>query len=281
MLGGIVQTIRSCVGDADLMLIGAAARDLLLQHLHGIDTRRKTNDVDLAFAVADWPAYETMKAALVASGEFEPSKRIHHRLLCKIGLPIDIVPFGGIESPNAEIAWPPDGNDIMSVIGYVEARSAADDILLPGDEPLAVPTLPMFALLKLFAWEDRYRIQPGKDATDLLFVLDNAFRTMGLELLYETAPELLEADDFDVDLAGAWMLGADVRTTIDRFSRRCQAILAKVSTTLEREVDPDGSLTLIGQIHANDPERARLKLIAFGNGVYQVAMLTRKGFGKA
>lgn len=281
MLGGIVQTIRSCVGDVDLMLIGAAARDLLLQHLHGIDTRRKTNDVDLAFAVADWPAYETMKAALVASGEFEPSKRIHHRLLCKIGLPIDIVPFGGIESPNAEIAWPPDGNDIMSVIGYAETRSAADDVLLPGDEPLAVPTLPMFALLKLFAWEDRYRIQPGKDATDLLFVLDNAFRTMGLELLNEIAPELLEADDFDVDLAGAWMLGADVRTTIDRFSRRCQAILAKVSTTLEREVDPDGSLTLIGQLHANDPERARLKLIAFGNGVHQVAMLTRKGFGKA
>ena len=101
---------------------------------------------------------------------------------------------------------------------------------------------------------------------------------MGLEHLNEAAPELLEADDFDVDLAGAWMLGADARTTIDRFSHRCQAILARANTTLEREVDPDGSLTLVGQFHASDPERARLKLIAFGNGLHQVEMLTRVGF---
>lgn len=67
---------------------------------------------------------------------------------------------------------------------------------------------------------------------------------------------------------------------IDLRDREGLRMLGGIVQTI-RSCVGDADLMLIGQLHANDPERARLKLIAFGNGVHQVAMLTRKGFGKA
>lgn len=250
------------------MLVGAAARDLLLQHQHGITPPRKTTDVDFAFAVPDWPAYEALTAKLIVSGLFEPDTKIQHRLRSRIGTAIDIVPFGGVESPEAQIAWPPQGETVMSVIGYTEAKATTEEVILPGNVPLALITIPMLALLKLFAWEDRHRAMPRKDASDLLFVLDNSFHTVGLEQLYKEAPELFEQDDFDSELAGAWLIGFQARTVIDHHSNRGQDILTRAGKIIERESDANGPLSMIGEVGAIDPERARRKLIAFGNGLH-------------
>jgi hypothetical protein len=42
---------------------------------------------------------------------------------------------------------------------------------------------------------------------------------------------------------------------------------------LARETDPNGSLGLIGEVEARDPERVRRKLGAFGNGLTGVRAL--------
>ena len=81
------------------------------------------------------------------------------------------------------------------------------------------------------------------------------------------APELFDLDDFDSDLAGAWLIGCQARTVIDQHSQRAQAIVTRASMIVAREIDPNGPLSLIGEVEARDPERARRTLGAFGNGL--------------
>lgn len=272
-LSDIVRDIRNHCAGADFMLVGAAARDLWLQHHHGIEPLRKTTDMDFAFAVPDWPAYITLTERLIESGCFKPDERAQHRLRNRVGTMIDILPFGGVESHEAQIVWPPPDETLMSVIGYAEANAATETVMLPGTVPLAVITIPMLALLKLFAWEDRHWAQPRKDASDLLFVLDHSFRMAGLERLHDLAPELFDLDEFDPELAGAWLIGCQARSVIDQHSQRAQAIVTRARMIVARETDPNGPLGLIGEVEARDPERARRKLGAFGNGLTGVRAL--------
>ncbi len=55
-LAMLVRDLRSSAPDADVLLVGAMARDVLLQHASGVDTRRQTKDVDIALLVDDWAA---------------------------------------------------------------------------------------------------------------------------------------------------------------------------------------------------------------------------------
>src|SRR6185295_5180343 len=52
-------------------LCGAMARDILLKHVHGIETGRATSDVDFAVAVKDWEQFEEIKTRLTETGKFE------------------------------------------------------------------------------------------------------------------------------------------------------------------------------------------------------------------
>jgi hypothetical protein len=61
------------------MVVGAAARDLLLYHVYGIPASRATRDVDFAMAVENWDKFRTLPRALLATGEFAPSP-VEHRL---------------------------------------------------------------------------------------------------------------------------------------------------------------------------------------------------------
>ncbi|HVK57053.1 MAG TPA: hypothetical protein VM532_18740 [Burkholderiales bacterium] len=86
------------------MITGALARDLLIFHQHGIDTVRQTEDVDIAFAIEDWETFDALRERLITSGNFQPAGRALHSLRHSNGFPIDLVPFGGIESPARHIA---------------------------------------------------------------------------------------------------------------------------------------------------------------------------------
>jgi hypothetical protein len=57
-------------GETSLLLIGAAARDLLLVHAHGVDPERATEDTDVALAVDGWDDFQRLREALLRSGQF-------------------------------------------------------------------------------------------------------------------------------------------------------------------------------------------------------------------
>jgi predicted nucleotidyltransferase len=102
------------------VIVGAFARDLHLWYGHGIETQRDTEDVDFALAVPDWSAFGLLRTKLIESGRFSSSAAPHH-LRHRNGLPIDLVPFGGVETRDRKIAWPPRGDTMMDVFGFREA----------------------------------------------------------------------------------------------------------------------------------------------------------------
>jgi len=73
-------------------IVGATARDILLQHAHGIHTTRATLDVDIGVFVSDWDQFRTLKEALVLTGKFSPTRQAQ-RLRFDDELLLDIIPY--------------------------------------------------------------------------------------------------------------------------------------------------------------------------------------------
>jgi len=196
-------------------LCGAMARDILLQHVHGIEAGAATADVDFGVAVENWKQFENIKARLTATGRFEPAKTMAQRLYYKIdanstGYPLDLIPFGGVETPPNSIAWPPDRDEVMNVIGYEEALANIVQIQVENEFVVPVISLPGLALLKLFAWTDRGN-RDSKDALDLVTLLRSYHEAGNQDRLYGEELTLLEEVGFDLVAASPRLLGKDVR----------------------------------------------------------------------
>ncbi len=204
-----------------VFLVGAMARIILLENIHGLPPGRATKDLDFAFALDNWDQFTTLKASLLANAKFEESKNVAHRLnFHPDGLEhkykVDLIPFGGIETSPAIIMWPPDMAIMMNVAGFADALAAAVSVeVSPGIE-IAVASLPGIAILKLFAWDDRGKENP-KDAIDLVLLL-RSYNEAGnaASRIYEEARALaaLEATGYDLELAGAWLLGNDAAVMV-------------------------------------------------------------------
>jgi len=167
-LAELVADLRAAAPAWEPFLVGAMARDLLLYYAYKIPVGRATEDVDLGFAVADWREFEALRAALLASTFFEEHGSVVYRIYHRRHGPVDLIPFGGLEHPDGSIAWPPRGDEVMTVVGYREALASAVDVVLPEGQRVLVISLPMLAVLKIIAWSERHTTAPRRDAADLL-----------------------------------------------------------------------------------------------------------------
>lgn len=197
----------------DYFVMGAAARDILLYGVFGFDTGRATRDVDFAVALDSWPQFDLVKARLVETGAFAPDGSTPHRLFYlrgtgQRGHPLDLLPFGGIEQRSTEIAWPPDLSLVMNVAGYREALAAAQEVEVRPGFVVRVASLPGLAILKLFAWADRGADDP-RDALDLATLLRHYGSAGNEDRLFGEELGLLEALNYDLDLASPRLLGRD------------------------------------------------------------------------
>lgn len=197
------------------VVAGAMARDIVLTNVFGIETARATQDVDFAVAVRDWEQFKIIQDRLIATGQFSPSEkivqRIHYRSQKNTATyPVDIIPFRGVEGPGHTVAWPPEMKVIMNVVGYEEVLGTAIRVMVEPELTVPIASLPGLALLKLFAWVDRCHETP-KDAQDFVILL-RAYHMAGNQVrIYEDEIALLEAVDYDLDLASPRLLGKDAR----------------------------------------------------------------------
>lgn len=154
------------------LIVGATARVLVLENVFGLSPGRATRDVDFAVAVDSWERFDGLKGQLVATGYFRASvdqkQRLHFH---PTGIPVDLVPFGGIEGPGHIVAWPPDMAIQLSVVGYDDALRSSLEIALDSGLEVRVASLPGQALLKIQAWADRGAATGGKDAQDLAILM--------------------------------------------------------------------------------------------------------------
>ena len=238
----LVSQVQAATQGAPWFLAGATARDLLLQYGYGIPTGRETRDVDFAVMVETWEIFQTIRGRLIATGDFAEIRDTLHRLESGSGITVDLMPFGAIERPDRTITWPPDRTTVMSVFGFREALSATISVSLPGGMEAPVVSVAGLALLKLAAWVDRRYTSPRKDAHDLALLLRHYLDVGGVERLHSDATHLLDEDDFDYEMAGAWLLGRDMTQLLspDGWQR--------IAGLLEEEANPKGHLGLIGDM---------------------------------
>lgn len=222
---------------ASYFIIGATARDILMTHVFGINAGRATRDVDFAIALEDWHQFEIIKKEFVDRGDFQQAAGEAHRLYYRQSqfgtvYPLDLIPFGRIESAGHNIAWPPDMATVMNVAGYAEALKTAVQVDVGDGLIVNVVSIPALAVLKLLAWNDRGLLDK-KDAQDLFFLLKHYHEAGNIDRLYEEAFSLLESCDHDLELAGAALLGYDIRLIVEETTRK--ALLDVLGDPVKRD----------------------------------------------
>ena len=201
------------------LIVGAAARDIILKHCYGIEPKRMTTDVDIGVSVASWEQFNQLINSLLASGKFSPTSE---RQRFRFGtLLIDIVPFGAVADEHGRISWPPEHEIFMSIVGFKEAYDSSITVRLSSHPELDIkaPTLPGLAIMKIISWKDRYP-ERKKDAEDLLLIMHKYEQAGNFDRLYDEEQELLQEEDFDTRLAGIRLLGRDMAMMADNHAVR-------------------------------------------------------------
>jgi len=267
-LSRLVADVQVVAREHDLLLVGAQARDLLLMHAYRIDTRRATEDVDLAFLVGDWRQFFDLRTRLVESGRFSEHTSTLHKLTHHgVGTSrVDLIPFAGVEDADRHIAWPPDGAVVMNVIGFREAREAALSVAMPDGVSVNVPPLHGLLLLKLSAWADRRLMPPlGKDAHDIRLLFKHYLEAGNQERLYVEAAHLLDRSDFDFEVAGAWLLGHDARALLEASATAANTV-PFYDGLVKRETSAATESMLLSDMRSSDPAFDLRLLRSFAEG---------------
>lgn len=251
----ILQAVKQATQQSGIAtaVVGATARDILLTHVFDLPVQRATMDIDFAIALEDWHQFEQLKHTLTSSGDFYADPNIQSRLYyspgsrnTRAGYPIDLLPFGGIEQSDHHIAWPPDLAVMMNVTGYAEVLAASIAVEVAPGQTIHVASLAGLLVLKLFAWIDRGRTN-AKDAKDIYQIMRNYARAGNTDRLYNEEIELLEAAEYDPDLAGIRLLGRDVLKLA-----RSETVI-KILGILE---DPILAQRLESNMLSNNPDQA-------------------------
>lgn len=199
----VMAEVQRCAEESsvDIMVVGAAARDILIRHTVGSLPERATADIDVAVAVASWSDLRRL------TGSFAQLEGSEHKFEVQ-QTEVDVIPFGDIESSDRTITWPDDHR--MNVFGFSEAMAAAVQVTLPGDVTVAVASLPAQSVLKLQAWQDRHN-DDRRDAIDLKTIISAYHEGPNFDELYTQHEDLLEKHDFEPRLAGAERIGREAR----------------------------------------------------------------------
>ena len=193
------------------VVVGASARDLVLHYGYGANMQRATEDIDFGIQVPDWAAFQTLKNKLLEKGFKET--RAAHRVVSPENVLIDIVPFGLVEDEQSNIAWPPEGNWVMNVLGFQEVCDNAELVKIQDSPIVEIPvaTPEGMAILKIIAWADREANMRVKDAKDFLYLLTTYEKIPDIsDGLYESSA-LMEKYEWDLTLASAHQLGMDAK----------------------------------------------------------------------
>lgn len=217
------------------VLVGAKARDILMEHVYNIKCPRATLDTDIGVLVENWERFHDAKNIIQTKGDFQHNSKTPHRLASSQYGVIDIVPFGEIENQN-EISWPPDYSTTMNLVGFKEAFDNAVTINVNQSTQINISSLASLCMLKIIAWKDRAYM--SKDAEDIAFIALNYLQAGNQSRLFDDFEYLL-TDDFDYTFAGAYILGYDIAK---QASAACHQ---EISQILKNEIEANLSSGLV------------------------------------
>ena len=199
---------------APWLIIGATARIMLLEHVYGWPPGLGTNDIDFGVQIGSWDHYRQLCEFIIKGGASEAERTPTKRFRSKQEMIFDLVPYGGVENSKKQVFWPPHNDDVMTVRGFDAAASGAIPVIV--NDKLTVPVVSPTGLcaLKLFAWEERHAQHPGRDAKDIAYLLNNIESLYPADKLYRDYPDAIEAADYQIESAGNYQLGRDVKNLL-------------------------------------------------------------------
>lgn len=227
---------------SDFYIIGATARDIILSGIHKQASARRTADLDIAIAIKDWDKFNQISEELCKMEGFTKDSKLTQRFNFQKVYDIDIVPFGEIAKADNNIYWPPEEQFAMSVAGYTEVADNTLDITIDNDLSVKVASLPGIFILKLAAFNDR-KNETNKDADDLAFIIEN-YLGINEERAAANHYDIYEAENFNSFIAGATLLGRDIKTIIGGNDETINTFIQM----LEKELKLEEESPLINQI---------------------------------
>lgn len=247
------------------LLAGAGGRILLLEGLRGLPPGRATEDLDFGVMVRSWEEYQALRDHICRDGNFREDPKQAQRLLYRDSSMLDLIPFGPIGVPDDAVKWPSGKGVVMNVLGFQEACDTALSIVVNGRLSVPVATPQAMLLLKFIAWEDRHARLPGKDVSDIAYLLYHGERIIGEDAFYEEYSDAMESVGWDIDLASARVFGlqmgalAQARTKNHLLAILDRELLDGEDSLLVRELaakipacrkEPAKALPLVQQVRA-------------------------------
>lgn len=245
VLGEVAETTAKF--DIPFFIVGATARDFVLEYGFGLNPGRATADVDIGVRVSTWAEFNQLKEGLVSGDKFRLQGN-KCRLVHENGTPIDLLPFG-LSSPGTGIVeWPPEDGEELNMNGFIEAFEYSMEVCISSEPSLVLKVAsPVgLVLLKLLAWNDRK--PETRDAIDLGYLVRDYLDLGNAERIFNEHTDLVEVDEFDYQIAGARLLGRDLAQICDRKTRQ---LLVQI---LGPELDKTGDLPLVVQSARSSPE---------------------------
>lgn len=229
--------IAQCTADLGLecCLIGAQARIIWLEYIHGESTARATEDADFAVNIDTWSRFDELVRALVDGKEWRKDSKQAQRLFSAQGRMVDLVPCGDV-SQNGAIHWPPDHSHRMDVRGFELAIAQCLEVAVDDDLRIPIAPMPVLALLKIISWWDRTH---AKDAQDLVTMSRTFIDTLGQALMDQDEHlDLYDLED-DHECRSAHLLGRMIRSMAD------DATLELAVTIMADGIHEDGHQRLV------------------------------------
>lgn len=233
-----IKIIKAVVTAAEkleipIFIVGAIARDIIFGYVYHVKIYRETTDIDFAIAVESWKQYTTIKKQLIETANFRQDNKVDHRLWHGQNddeMKIDFVPFGDLESPPGQIAFPPDGDFVMNTNGFKEAYENAWFVKLTADTKIRVVSPPGLVILKFIAYHDKPH-QRVRDLQDIWFVMKNYLEIISEDRLYNDY-DLMNDEDFDLRTVGARFLGRDLQRLL---TVQTKAVIVKLLSNNENQ----------------------------------------------
>src|SRR4030067_147938 len=207
----IISSIKEAAdaNDIPFFIVGATARDIILEYIYGKKIFRATNDIDFGIRVNDWKMVESLFSSLLKNKKYSLDPKVGHRLFYDEVYPVDIVPFGKIVSEDGTFKWPKDNKE-FTALGFEEAYENSYLVNVKNTPDLIVnfSTPQSLALLKIISWNECYP-ERSRDASDLVFLTESYIEAGNIKRLYEDEVDLVD-EEFDFSLTGARLLGRDI-----------------------------------------------------------------------
>lgn len=203
------------------MLVGAFARDVFFVCGHGVPVRRNTTDLDFGLQLTDWSEYDRFRTSLSSAGFTQPSADHPEQLADQNGICVDLIPFGRIADGETKLRWR-DG-DSWVIAGFQDAFDDPLWVQVTGDsgtQEVRLASPPALVMLKLVSAHDRPRdrMRLRTDSSDIDFILKNYLSAGNQHRLENT--DLMDVEVLDLELAGARLIGEDIRTLASEDTRR-------------------------------------------------------------